>query len=208
MSDAFRTPYPDYDVLAKRASPSWDEVTRTVVEARLHEPQAPRFFTQHDWLTLLSICDRIVPQPERARPIPIAPWIDDKLARDESEGYRYAGLPPARDAWRLGLRGIDEHSLARRQRAFIDLAQGEQDLVLHEVGDGDVSGTSWQHVPAARFFESMLVRDIVSFYYAHPSAWSELGFGGPASPRGYVRLGADQRDPWEARLARKLDPSR
>jgi hypothetical protein len=25
-----------------------------------------------------------------------------------------------------------------------------------------------------------------------------MGFGGPASPRGYVRLDADKRDPWEA----------
>ncbi|MGH6677602.1 MAG: gluconate 2-dehydrogenase subunit 3 family protein, partial [Bradyrhizobium sp.] len=34
--------------------------------------------------------------------------------------------------------------------------------------------------------------------YAHPAAWSEIGFGGPASPRGYVRLGANRRDEWEA----------
>jgi hypothetical protein len=25
-----------------------------------------------------------------------------------------------------------------------------------------------------------------------------MGFGGPASPRGYVRMGLDRRDPWEA----------
>ena len=29
-------------------------------------------------------------------------------------------------------------------------------------------------------------------------AWSEIGFGGPANPRGYVRMDFDQRDPWEA----------
>jgi hypothetical protein len=40
--------------------------------------------------------------------------------------------------------------------------------------------------------------DIVSAYYAHPTAWNEIGFGGPASPRGYVRMGLDRRDPWEA----------
>ena len=31
-----------------------------------------------------------------------------------------------------------------------------------------------------------------------PTAWNEIGFGGPASPRGYVRMGLDRRDPWEA----------
>ena len=37
-----------------------------------------------------------------------------------------------------------------------------------------------------------------SAYYSHPHAWSEIGFGGPASPRGYVRMDFDRRDPWEA----------
>jgi hypothetical protein len=45
---------------------------------------------------------------------------------------------------------------------------------------------------------SVLLRDIVEIYYAHPSAWSEIGFGGPASPRGYLRLGTNRRDSWEA----------
>jgi hypothetical protein len=35
-------------------------------------------------------------------------------------------------------------------------------------------------------------------YYAHPQAWDEIGFGGPASPRGYVRMGFNRYDPWEA----------
>jgi len=32
----------------------------------------------------------------------------------------------------------------------------------------------------------------------HPASWNEIGFGGPASPRGYVRMNFDRRDPWEA----------
>jgi hypothetical protein len=43
-----------------------------------------------------------------------------------------------------------------------------------------------------------MAHDIVLAYYAHPSAWSEIGWGGPASPRGYVRLDFNDRDPWEA----------
>jgi hypothetical protein len=51
------------------------------------------------------------------------------------------------------------------------------------------------------FFRHLLVKTAAGIYYAHPAAWSEIGFGGPASPRGYVRLGFDQRDPWEAKEA-------
>ena len=39
---------------------------------------------------------------------------------------------------------------------------------------------------------------VTDAYYAHPTAWNEIGFGGPASPRGYVRLDKNRRDPWEA----------
>jgi hypothetical protein len=48
------------------------------------------------------------------------------------------------------------------------------------------------------FFRHELLRLIVEIYYAHPAAWSEIGFGGPASPRGYLRLTANRRDSWEA----------
>ena len=32
-------------------------------------------------------------------------------------------------------------------------------------------------------------RAILSAFYSHPWAWNEIGFGGPAYPRGYARLG-------------------
>jgi hypothetical protein len=57
-------------------------------------------------------------------------------------------------------------------------------------------------MPARVFFKERVVSDVVKSYYAHPIAWSEIGWGGPASPRGYVRLQADRRDPWEAAEAR------
>jgi hypothetical protein len=45
----------------------------------------------------------------------------------------------------------------------------------------------------------VLVKTVAGYYYSHPAAWSEVGFGGPASPRGYVRIGFNTRDPWEAK---------
>jgi hypothetical protein len=52
------------------------------------------------------------------------------------------------------------------------------------------------------FFADPLLKAIAGLSYAHPVAWSDIGFGGPASPRGYVRLGFDTRDPWEAKERR------
>jgi len=43
----------------------------------------------------------------------------------------------------------------------------------------------------------MLLEDSVNVYYAHPWAWDEIGFGGPAYPRGYMRLENGLPEPWE-----------
>ena len=34
-------------------------------------------------------------------------------------------------------------------------------------------------------------------YYSHPWAWDEIGFGGPAYPRAYMRLERGEPEPWE-----------
>ena len=41
------------------------------------------------------------------------------------------------------------------------------------------------------------MRAVLSAFYSHPWAWNEIGFGGPAYPRGYARLGVGQRESWE-----------
>ena len=41
---------------------------------------------------------------------------------------------------------------------------------------------------------------ILAAFYSHPWAWNEIGFGGPAYPRGYMRLGpTSTREPFERR---------
>jgi hypothetical protein len=42
-----------------------------------------------------------------------------------------------------------------------------------------------------------VVQDCVEIYYGHPWAWDEIGFGGPAYPRGYMRLERGEPEPWE-----------
>jgi hypothetical protein len=194
-----RIPYVDYDVLAKWDTPSWDDRTREVVRKRLVEIPERRFFTEDEWQTLESICGRVVPQRERSNPIPIVPWIDEKLHHDRRDGFRYDDMPPLREAWRLGLEGIDEESRRQFGTEFRSLPAADQDTVLRTIQAGDVHAGVWTRLPAQRFFTTVLLKEVVGEYYAHPAAWSEIGFGGPASPRGYVRLGLNQRDPWEAR---------
>lgn len=44
----------------------------------------------------------------------------------------------------------------------------------------------------------VVMRGVLSAFYSHPWAWNEIGFGGPAHPRGYVRLGLGQLERREA----------
>jgi hypothetical protein len=195
--------YPGYDVLKKRNSPSWNDKTRAVIDERLAiDRDRHRFFTDAEWPTMRALCDRIIPQPaDRALPAPLAAMIDEKLFDNQTEGYRDARLPPMREAWRRGLAAIDAEGF-RLGRRFHELAAGEQDAVLTRVQNGEAHDDAWGDMPPALFFKKRILHDIVNAYYAHPSAWSEIGFGGPASPRGYVRMNFDRRDPWEAAEAK------
>ena len=197
----FPTPYAGYDVLSKWNTPSWDDQTRAVIERRLNDVPPRRFFTETEWHALEAICARLIPQPEREHPIPIVPWIDEKLHHNWLDGFRYHDMPPLRDAWRQGLSSIDHESQRRFGTPFATLSAVDQDAVLKAIQSGDVVAEDWNRLPARRFFSTVLLKEVVGIYYAHPAAWSEVGFGGPASPRGYVRLGENQRDPWEAQTA-------
>ncbi|MBV8934233.1 MAG: gluconate 2-dehydrogenase subunit 3 family protein [Alphaproteobacteria bacterium] len=199
MSERFYERFPDYDVLDKWDSPSWNDQTRAVVNRRLHQVPDRRFLSEAEWQILEAVCERLIPQPDRRdRPVPIVPFIDEKLFKNQGDGYRFEAMPPMRDAWRRGIAAIDDEARARWGGGFRELPANQQDAVLRAIQHNDTRSAAWQGLSAKRFFSNLLLREVVSVYYAHPAAWSEIGFGGPASPRGYVRLGFDRRDSWEA----------
>lgn len=197
--------FPGYDVMAKRLSPSWNDKTREVINHRLAVPREPRFLAPELFAILEATADRLVPQPKHRPPVPIAAYIDQKLFEKKIDGYRLAQMPEQGECYRRGLAGLEETAQARHGRAFVALDAGEQDQILTACQRGALRGRAWGDMSSAAFFAHRLLVDATTFYYAHPAAWSEIGFGGPASPRGYVRMGANRRDPWEAAEA---DPGR
>jgi hypothetical protein len=195
----FRTPFVTYDVLDKWNSPSWNDQTREAVRQRLEEVPKRRFLTTEQWSLLEAVVARLVPQPDREEPVPIVPWIDAMLHHNHTPGYRYADMPPMREAWKQGLDALAAEALNRHGKCFEELSPKDQDELLTDVQHSRVESRYWRDLPAGGFFLHHLLKQVVGVYYSHPSAWSEIGFGGPASPRGYARLGFDERDPWEAK---------
>jgi hypothetical protein len=190
--------YPGYDVLAKRRTPSWNEQTRQVIDHRLAITREPRYLSPELFKILDAVCARIVPQPDDRPPVPLAALVDTKLYTNMQDGFRYAEMPEQGEAWRRGLAALDEAALAHYEKRFPQISGEQQDDILRRMERGELSGGALGDMPAQMFFAHRVLLDIVSAYYAHPTAWSEIGFGGPASPRGYVRMGLDRRDPWEA----------
>lgn len=190
--------YPGYSTLAQRSF--WDATTRRIVQGRVEATPPIRFFSEEESRLMIAICDRIVPQDDRLpeRQIPIVPIIDERLFLHRIHGYRYEDMPPDEEAYKLGLKAIDHTAQAIHARAFISLNALEQDYILRSIHDRKQLAAKeiWARMSIRRFWE-MLVGDCISVYYAHPWAWDEIGFGGPAYPRAYTRLEGGLPEPWE-----------
>lgn len=191
--------YPDSDILAQ--CEHWDDATRRVILDRVHNVPPFRFFHAHARATLLALCERIIPQDHRPhdRRVPIAPWIDALCDASDDNGFRFDDMPTNREAWTLGLAGLDQTARARFGRDFVDLADRSRDAVLRAIRDGASEGDVWRRLPSGRWWTFVALRQVTGVYYAHPYAWDEIGFGGPAYPRGYQALNFGAPEPWEAR---------
>lgn len=197
--------YPGYDVLTKRWTQSWNAQTREVIDRRLAISGEPQFFSAVEWRTLAAVCDRIMPQPDTRPPVPLPAFVDQKIADGMLDGYRYAEMPPQGEAWRRGLAALDQEARDAHGTPFHELSPERKDNLLRRMQHGELTAPVWAGMPCRLFFEHRVIPDIVHAYYAHPVAWSEIGFGGPASPRGYVRMGLNRRDPWEPVEATSTD---
>jgi hypothetical protein len=198
---AEQTPYPDFQITnADKWNLDWDEKTRRLVIDRVKNIPPYRFFSIEEARLLEALCDCALPQddrPETAR-IPIAPWIDEKLYTGKGSGYRYENMPEDRQAFRMGLQGFDQTAQHLFGAAFINLDRAGQDEVMRHIAEGSPPGESWKRLSAVLFFQ-LFMSEVLTNYYAHPLAWAEIGFNGPSSPRGHIRLRLNFRDPWEAR---------
>lgn len=189
---------PQYPAGTVRALLSTDLVTpatRAALEARLVAvaSYAPQFFDAATYALLEAVAARIFPQPERDEPIALAAGIDKRLAAGLADGWRYDAMPPDREAFRLGLGGINQAAQAQFQQLFVALNDAEQDAVLEQVAAGTAPGENWKAVPQSRFFEDLLA-ELTENYYAHPLAQEEIGYVGMADGPGWQRIGLNERE--------------
>ncbi len=188
--------------------------TRAALHDRLERSTVaePRFLSPEAFVTLRAVCERLIPQPERGDEgaVDIAGEIDCNLANGKGNGWRYASMPPDGEAYRAGLRGIDEAAQAMFGGRFRGLDPARQDAVLGAMQAGAAPGPTWVTMAAGRFFGELLVLATES-YYAHPFAQEEIGYAGMADAAGWRAVGLDEREAHEPapldRTADGPDPS-
>ena len=155
----------------------WDELTRQVVLERVENVPLLGFFTEIEAAALGAFCDVVLAQDAEPR-VPVLAFIDRKLAEGRLDGYQYADMPDDRETWRLVARGLDEAAAAHGADSSGAAAPGD--------------AQRWSYAQLA--------------FYSHPWAWNEIGFGGPAYPRGYARVGVGLSEAWEGEEALDIDP--
>ena len=190
-----------YDVLTQLST--WDDITAGVVLRRLGPPQPLRFFSPAEQATATALLDHLLGQWDEPR-VPLLAMIDRRLVEGSTDGWHYADMPTDAQAWRSTLSCLDADAVARHGRRFAELAREQQAAVIQGVQDRSTDGEAWHGLPA-KHVRSLWTRYACTAFYAHPWSWNEIGFGGPAYPRGYKNAGLDKREPWERPERRSYD---
>ena len=138
--------------------------------------------------------------------VPVLALIDSRLAIGETDGWHYDDLPEdgagvAATRW--------PRSTTTRATA---LGRGFAELTPSAAGRADPgrAGRSRRRRRVARLpgvhVWSLWTRYACTAFYSHPWAWNEIGFAGPAYPRGYLNLGIDAREHMGGRRPRRHRP--
>lgn len=194
--------FPGFDVLTQ--AHRWDRPTADVVLDRLAPPGPPTFFTTDEVGVAEPLLDLLLAQDAEPR-VPVLALIDARLAAGETDGWHYDDMPGDAAAWRETLAALDADAHERYGTDYGDLDATRQARLLQDVQDHADAGRRWHDRPA-RHVWSLWTRYACTAFYSHPWAWNEIGFPGPAYPRGYLNPGINARESYEVPDHRDIDP--
>lgn len=184
--------FPGFDVLSQREH--WDARTREVVMARVRPAWRRSFFTAAEEPAARALCTALLALAGSPSEPPVFEMVDGRLAEGITDGWHYDDMPLDSEAWRRSLAEL-------RAAGFDEMTANARDALIENVKRSPRFGG----MPGMRLFD-LWMRYVCTAYYAHPAAWNEIGFGGPAYPRGYKAIGVDRREPWEVADAASTDP--
>lgn len=194
--------FPGFDV--DDQAKHWDDATRAVIVDRTHALPAIRFFTPTEEACAAALFDQLMYQRYETGDdrIDIVRLVDQRLAENQTDGWHYDDLPPDGEAFRVSLAHLDEDAAERHGEALSELSWDDQHDVIDAFHSSDEK--QWHGMPRERVW-SLWTRYAATAFYSHPRLWNEIGFSGPAYPRGYKNSGLDKREPYEVKDAHPTD---
>lgn len=192
-----KTRYPFYNVLQEKSH--WDEHTREIVLKRLGPFTKYEFLNNYEVEILYAMAKLVVNEERQEILEYLVHQLDKNLASPIGEDQRKIGVPEQKILIRQGLLALNQAVRQQYSVNYVELGSPQQLAFLNDLQKGKATlPEKWQEFPQQDFFKK-LAADLISFYYSHPVIWSEIGYGGPAYPRGYVRVEKGLADPWEAK---------
>ncbi len=173
---------PDYflDLLASDAT---TPATRAAYTQRLnaHPKNEPTFFSPERYAMLQIVCARLT---ESATGDIIASNLDARLAKGETNGWRYDSLPEDGTAINIFLDAL-------QSRGFDALGEDDQNGLLVDARDGSLT-TLPEDFDAKHFFSDFL-GEVVENYAALPSAQTDMNYAGFADRPGWSKIKLNER---------------
>lgn len=190
------TRYPSFNVLDEKDA--WDDHTQQIVTSRSHSIVKYQFLNEREVEILRCLCSLLVDDSLPDSLEFIISHIDQTLYSSPGEGQRKVGVPAAPELIRQGLEAMEKSSQHIYSISFAELEIENQKKMINDISEDKAESSAiWNGVPQKALFEK-LMRLTVEAYCSHPQVWSDIGYAGPAYPRGYVRTQLGQLDPWEA----------
>ena len=191
--------FPGFDVLDQVGSLGRGHRRRG---ARPAGPPPSSFFTDAEQATAgaaVRPAPRTSEEPQgagaRPRRPPARPRPDRRLAlRGPARGRHRHGADPGRLWTRMPATG---------HGAALPRLDAE---AAGRTGPGGAGRRSSGTGSPAPMSGSLWTRYACTAFYSHPWAWNEIGFGGPAYPRGYQALGVGKLEHWEVPTTAQCDP--
>lgn len=176
--------------------------TRAALLERTRAPASGAVWTSEERATLAALVAQIL--PDAAGDTLVADHILAGIADGAGDGWRFAALPPDREAWRRGLATLTA-------AGFAALDPDAQTRLLERVAGGEVGDTddSTQLSPEQMvlWFEDVRA-ETVRVWMSLPATMAAIGYDGFAvggdgrRKQGYTRTGADDPEPWQPPLER------
>lgn len=190
-----KTYYPTYDVFSEKNE--WDENTKEVIQNRVHATEG-NVLTPEMKRTLQAFSKSLFPSHVGEQTLSVSLILDHRLTEKKLKSYPKNSHLSKEEIILHGLVYAEEECIVYDQNPFYQMNDKERMKKIlswkHQLGEEAI----WKQMSCDLFY-STLTSEILKIIYSDPSIWSNIGYGGPAYPRGYYAFGPRQFDSWEAK---------